>query len=81
MATRDEQIKKAFGVVLRDLRRERGLTQDELAYECDFDRTYISLLERAMRQPSLTTIFKLAEKLEIKPGEIVRRIGQRIRNR
>ena len=71
MATRDERIIGAFSAVLRDLRLLRGMSQEELAHACDFDRTYISLLERAKRQPSLTTVFALAEQLNVNPEEIV----------
>ena len=66
MATRDERIIGAFSAVLRDLRLLRGMSQEELAHACGF-RTYISLLERAKRQPSLTTVFALAEQLNVNP--------------
>lgn len=54
---------KAFGNVLRELRRKAELTQEELAFEAELRRTYISILELGQQQPSLTTILKLAKAL------------------
>lgn len=50
-----------FGKVLRQLRIEAGLTQEQLGFEADLRRTYISILELGQQQPSLTTILKLAK--------------------
>lgn len=54
---------QAFGVVLRRLRTESGLSQERLAQEAGLDRTFISLLERGLRQPTLTTILQLSASL------------------
>jgi transcriptional regulator with XRE-family HTH domain len=61
----------AFGKVLRRLRNEAGLTQEELGFEADLRRTYISILELGQQQPSLTTILKLAKPLKHSAQEIV----------
>ena len=63
-----------FGKALRAARTAKGLTQQELALASDMDRTYISLLERGLRQPSLTTIFVLAEVVGIRPDKLIARI-------
>ena len=70
-------LEQAFGRVLRDLRRQRGVSQEHLALECDLDRSYISILERGLHQPSLRTIFKLAESLAVTPSEIVKGVETR----
>ena len=57
------RIQTAFGLVLKDLRNERGLSQQQLAFDSGLDRTYISLLERGLRLPTLGTVFKVAEVL------------------
>jgi len=67
-------LKRAFGIVLREARAASGLSQESLAAEAGLDRTYISLLERGQRQPSLETIFILAVALAVSPSEIVRRV-------
>jgi transcriptional regulator with XRE-family HTH domain len=56
---------KAFGQALRKLRQEAGLSQEQLGFECDFDRTYISLLERGIQSPTLRTMFRFCETLNI----------------
>ncbi|HPB73875.1 MAG TPA: helix-turn-helix transcriptional regulator [Chromatiaceae bacterium] len=67
---------EAFGLVLRDLRRERSLSQEALALESQLDRTFISLLERGLRQPSLTTIFHLARTLGLSPEDLVAMVSK-----
>ncbi len=67
----DRALVKRFGIVLRKFRVAAGFTQQELAQECRLDRTYISLLERGLRQPSLTTIFLLADAVNKRPDRLV----------
>jgi transcriptional regulator with XRE-family HTH domain len=55
----------AYGQILRELRGKQGLTQEKLALEVNLDRTYISLLERGLRQPTLNTILDIAAILKI----------------
>ncbi|NKF24389.1 helix-turn-helix transcriptional regulator [Solimonas marina] len=64
-------VATAFGNALRAVRGRVGLTQEALALEADFDRTYISLLERGQRQPTLQTIFELAAHLGVSPEELI----------
>lgn len=61
----------AFGRVLRRLRTEAGFSQEQLGFEADLRRTYISILELGQQQPTLTTIFKLAKPLRRSAQEIV----------
>ena len=69
-----KELHKQFGKVLRELRKRTGLSQEQLGLECNLDRTFISLLERGLRQPTLTTLFVLAHKLNVSPVEIVQKI-------
>ena len=64
----------AFGKVIRDLRRGAGLTQEQLGFEADLRRTFVSLLELGEQQPSLTTLFKIADPLGVSPAEIIRQV-------
>ena len=64
-------INQAFGQTLKRLREDADLSQEALALNCDLDRTFISLLERGLRQPSLATIFTLAKELKTLPSSMV----------
>jgi len=62
----------AFGRVLRRLRTQRGLTQLRLAELTDLHPTYISLLERGHRQPTLDTLAALGKALNVSPLRLLR---------
>ena len=62
----------AFGAAVRDLRERRGLSQEDLGFEADLDRTYVSGIERGVRNPTLTTIWKLAEALGVTPSRLLK---------
>jgi transcriptional regulator with XRE-family HTH domain len=66
----------AFGFVIRSLRKSKNISQEQLADTCDLDRTYISLLERGLRQPSLSTIFSLANALSVTPSELIKLVEE-----
>jgi transcriptional regulator with XRE-family HTH domain len=66
-------VAAAFGRVLRDIREKSGLSQETLAGIADIDRTYVSLLERGLRQPTLDTLFRLSQALDIAPATMVSR--------
>ena len=53
-----------LGEEIKRLRAALGLSQEQLADRCGFDRTYISMLERGKRNPSLLNLLRLAEGLE-----------------
>jgi transcriptional regulator with XRE-family HTH domain len=67
--TREE----AFGKVLKEIRQEHSLSQEELGFESGYHRTYISLLERGRKSASLNTIFQLATALGVSPSDVLRR--------
>lgn len=65
-------IEFSFAKVLKSLRIKNKLNQEELAFRSNLDRTYISMLERGIHQPTLTTIFALAKALDIKPSDMIK---------
>jgi len=67
-------VDRVFGTILKEIRNQKGISQSELANRSDLDRTYISLLERGLRQPTLETLFKLADALNIKPSFIIQKM-------
>ncbi len=72
-------IGEIFGQVIQELRRQRGLSQEALGFESGLHRTYVSLLERGKKSPTLVTIFLLATALDLPPSEIVRRVESHLR--
>jgi transcriptional regulator with XRE-family HTH domain len=67
-------IVEIFAEVLKELRTEKGISQEELAFGSGLDRTFISLLERGKRQPTLSTIYKISEALKVSPIELISKI-------
>jgi transcriptional regulator with XRE-family HTH domain len=65
---------KAFGEALREVRTTREISQEQLAFDSGFDRTYVSLMERGVRSPTIRSLVKLAEALKVRPSEIVARM-------
>lgn len=64
-------LKKSFGIVLRHRRTNCGLTQEQLGFEADLRRTYVSMIELGRQQPSLETVFKLAKALGVSPAALI----------
>lgn len=67
-----------FGIVLREQRKKLSITQDELAHRSNLDRTFVGLLERGQRKPSLDTIFALSRGLGIRPSELIAEVEKKI---
>lgn len=65
------EIGTVFGTVLRRYRLQSDVSQEELAYRAGVDRTYISRLERGIRQPTITTLLGLANALGVSAAELV----------
>ncbi|MFI5005223.1 MAG: helix-turn-helix domain-containing protein [Solirubrobacterales bacterium] len=61
----------AFGLRLRQVRTERGLSQDELAHRTNLHPTAIGRFERGAREPRLTTILRLARGLKVPCGVLM----------
>ena len=60
-----------LGENVRRLRRERALTQEQLAFEAHIDLTYVGGIERGRRNPSLLVIARLAKALGVEPATLV----------
>ena len=72
----DKQLTKRFGGGLKNLRKSRKLTQEVLAENCSLTPSYISILERNLKTPSLSTISALAAGLNMRPSEFIREIEE-----
>lgn len=65
----------AFGRRMRDLRKARGISQDDLAYRTGVHPTAIGRMERGRREPRLTTILRVARGLDVRPGALLDDLG------
>lgn len=60
-----KKILISFGNKVRELRKEKGLSQEELSFKADLHRTYIGMIERAEKNITLINIEKIAKALDI----------------
>lgn len=67
-------LQRKFGLVLKELRQEKGLSQESLANQSDIDRTYISDIEKGERNISLNIIERLSVTLQISLSELFKKI-------
>lgn len=65
-------LREVFANNLRRLRHAKGLTQDDLAYEAEVSRSYLSQLEKGGFYASLKIVGKLATVLQVEPAELLR---------
>ena len=61
----------ALGSVIRGMRKARKLSQEALAYESGVNRTFLSQIERGVRQPTVTTLYKLARTLNTSAADLL----------
>lgn len=64
-STEYNRLRDTFSSVLRRLRMQKGISQEELAVRCGLDRVFISMLECGKRAPSLFTVYKISKALNI----------------
>ena len=76
-ASTNSALIRALGVELKVCRLERGLTQEDLAARADLDRPYITLIEAARKQPTLSVLYRLAAALELPLGVFLTRVERR----
>lgn len=72
-------MRKLVGRNVRRIRAKRGLTQEQFAEKSGFSQQYLSGLERGVRNPTVVTLFELAQALDVSHIELVRpdRAGRR----
>ena len=69
---RNESILSSLANNVRGLRKLAGLSQEELAFQCEIDRTYISKLERGVANPSLLILARVADVLKVSIEQLVK---------
>jgi transcriptional regulator with XRE-family HTH domain len=69
-------VRQVFAANLRRLRHQKGLSQEEMAFSAEINRTYLSRLEKGVSYPGLEIIAKLANVLEIEEAVLLQRYGR-----
>ena len=79
MAKQDDtnRLHGAFGDAVREARENPGFSQEELGFEAEIDRTYISGVERGVRNPTLVTMLRICRALGVRPSVLLRRAEDR----
>ena len=67
-------VELALGREIKKAREALQKSQEALAFEAGIHRTYVSLLERGKKSPTLVVIVRLAHALNVKPSELLRRV-------
>lgn len=75
---KEEEIRKAFGEAVKELRLQSDISQEKLAEYAKLDRSYISLVERGINSASVITIFKIAKALDIDPTILIEKTKNHI---
>ena len=70
----------AVGKAIRDLRKEKGISQDVLSGVAGIARTHLTMIENGTKQANFETLWKIALALDIRPSELVARIEEEIEN-
>ena len=65
------------GKVIQEIRERKNISQEVISGLADIGRTHLSAIERGVRKPTLETLFKIADALNVKPSEIVKMIEER----
>lgn len=68
---RNHAVMKKFGLRVRAFREAKGLSQPELANECDWEYSQINRIELGKINTSISHLFELADKLDVKPTDLI----------
>jgi len=71
MTKLEREVKKKFGSKVRSLRDKRGFSQEQFAKELEIDRSYISGIERGVRNPTLTMMARIAKGLSVRMKDLL----------
>ena len=67
-----DKTRKQFGRRIKQLRKERGMTQEQLALTANIERSYLGAIERGERSPTLDKISSIAKVLKVSIGKLFR---------
>jgi transcriptional regulator with XRE-family HTH domain len=64
-------VRRRVALNVKNVRKERGLSQEGLAFECGLHRTYVSGVERGIRNPTVVVLEKIAKALKVPAGRLL----------
>lgn len=67
----DQEILKKFGERVRKLRKEKGMSQEQLADAAGIERSYMGTIERGERNPTLLKVHNIAKALKVSAGQLL----------
>ena len=67
-----------LGEILKSAREQAGLTQEALALAAEVDRSYISQLERGLKSPTGSMLFRLCQAMNASPAELIDRLERAV---
>ena len=70
---KEQTISERFGQVVKSVRERQGMSQEKLAELAEIDRTYVSMIERGKKHPTLKVASRIADALNMRLSEIIRR--------
>ena len=72
------ELEKAVGEELRACRHRKKISQEQLGFDAAIHRTYVSLIERGEKSPTLAVLFRLCHALDVPPAKFVRNVQLRM---
>ncbi|WP_126456846.1 helix-turn-helix domain-containing protein [Sulfuriflexus mobilis] len=72
--TKNTDLTERFPAVLKELRLQKGISQEELADRASLHRTYISQIERGLKSPSLRSLGQIADALEVTLSNLIKKM-------
>lgn len=66
----EQEVKRRFGDRMKDLRKKKGLSQEQLALDIEMDLTSVNEIEKGHRSPKLITMYKIAQALGVSLREL-----------
>ncbi len=71
-------VEEAVGMELSTCRRKKRISQERLGFDAGVHRTYVSLIERGVKSPTVGVLFRLCQALDVPPAKFVRNVQIRM---
>ena len=65
---------KKLGIRIKELRKQLGMTQEDLAFQVGVDRSYMGFVERGEKNPTLSKLTKIAKSLKVSMSDFFQKI-------